>query len=154
MNPTALRCLFIALTTLLSQAAPAQPSTSSHLKNGERVYNEVCSVCHDTGVAHAPKFKDKETWAPLIAEGQHVLTGHAWIGVRAMPAKGGNPELTLVEFARAVAWMTNNAGSNWKEPDAKMMRMIAREAEKQLDKSIQEAQIMKKELHRLTQTAR
>ncbi len=113
------------------------------------MFTEVCSACHSTGVAHAPKFKDKETWAPLIAEGQAVLTAHAWVGVRAMPAKGGNPELTLVEFARGVAWMTRNAGSDWKDPDARMMRAISGEAEKRLDHAIREAHAMKKELRRL-----
>ncbi|WP_300078271.1 c-type cytochrome [Giesbergeria sp.] len=53
---------------------------------GQQVYQSVCIACHDTGVAHAPKFGDRSAWEPLVAEGQSVLTGHAWVGVRAMPA--------------------------------------------------------------------
>lgn len=133
----------------VSSLANAELFIDKNLKSGEQVYNQVCFSCHDTGVADAPKLKDKEAWARLIAEGQPVLTGHGWVGVRGMPAKGGSPDLTLVEFSRAVAYMTNHAGSNWKDPDASMMREIMKEAEMQLDKSIHEARSMKKELQDL-----
>jgi cytochrome c5 len=139
---------------LLALPAQAQLTISSDLKSGEQVYKEICSACHETGVAHAPKFQDKEAWAPLIAEGQHVLTGHAWVCVRAMPARGGNPELKLVEFARGVAWMANHSGADWKDPDVAMMRKILKEAEGRLDVAIRDAQAMKKELHRLRATTR
>jgi cytochrome c5 len=154
MNSFFLPSLFLAIITALHQATYAAPAAPGPLKSGEQVYTEVCSACHSTGVAHAPKFKDKEAWAPLITEGQAVLTSHAWVGVRAMPAKGGNPELKLEEFARGVAWMTRNAGSNWKDPDTKMMQSITKEAEKRLDHAIREAQAMKKELHRISLTYR
>jgi len=140
--------LLLAFITVLPQATLAATPAPETLKSGNQVYTEVCSACHDTGVASAPKFGDKEAWAPLISEGQAVLTSHAWVGVRAMPAKGGNPELKLLEFARGVAWMTRAAGSDWKDPDAKTMRAITKEAEKRLDFSIREAQAMKKELQR------
>src|SRR5688572_6927898 len=70
-------------------------------KSGDEVYREVCAVCHATGVANAPKFADRKFWAPLIEEGQAVLTAHAWVGVRAMPPKGGRGDLSLEEFSRA-----------------------------------------------------
>jgi cytochrome c5 len=46
-----------------------------------------------TGVNKAPKFGERSTWAPLIKEGQHVLTAHAWVGVRGMPPNSGRPDL-------------------------------------------------------------
>jgi cytochrome c5 len=144
----------VFIAALFAQTVQAEPTVSGNLKSGEQVYDEVCSACHSTGVAHAPKFKDKADWAPLIAEGQDILTSHAWVGVRAMPARGGNPELKFVEFARATAYMASNSGGDWKDPDATMMRKIMREAEKRLDKSINEAKAMKKELHRLIQSTR
>jgi hypothetical protein len=36
-----------------------------------------------------------------------------------MPPRGGSAELTDVEFARAVAYLANQAGAGWKEPDQK-----------------------------------
>ena len=35
-----------------------------------------------------------------------------------MPAKGGNPDLEDVEVERAVVYMANKGGANWKEPPA------------------------------------
>jgi cytochrome c5 len=146
--------LAAAALALPPLSAQAQLTISPNLKGGEQVYKETCIACHETGVAHAPKFGDKEAWAPLIAEGQHVLTGHAWVGVRAMPARGGNPDLKLVEFARGVAFMARNGGADWQDPDVKLMRKILKEAEGRLDVAIRDAQDMKKELHRLRATAR
>ena len=100
------------------------------MKSGEQVYKETCSACHGAGVAGAPKFGDKAVWKPLIAEGQAVLTAHAWVGVRAMPAKGGRDDLKREEFARAAAFMARAAGGTWKDPDAKVLAAISAEEKK------------------------
>ncbi len=99
-------------------------------KSGEQVYRQVCMACHAAKVDRAPQFGDKSAWAPLIAEGQDVLTAHAWVGVRGMPAKGGQADLSLPEFARAVAYMARAAGGNWQDPDAAMLARIKREEDK------------------------
>jgi cytochrome c5 len=150
MCKTRLNALAIVAVLGLCPPALAQTDGKGTLKSGERVYTEACSACHATGVANAPKFRDRQAWAQLIAEGQHILTGHAWVGVRAMPAKGGNPDLKLVEFARAVAYMASNAGGNWPDPDAAMLRKIAKEAEGRLEQQIRDAQKMKKELQQMS----
>lgn len=89
------------------------------LMTGEEVYKAVCSACHATGAAGAPKVGDNGAWAPRIAEGYDTLVSHAIHGIRAMPAKGGNPELDDVEVARAVVFMANQAGAKFKEPAVK-----------------------------------
>ena len=103
------------------------------LKNGEQVYHEVCAACHAAGVANAPKAGDTESWAKLIEEGQPVVTAHGWVGVRAMPAKGGRADLSLEEFARAVAWMGRSAGADWQDPDAAMLAEIREEEAKRIE---------------------
>ncbi|MGB7480810.1 MAG: c-type cytochrome [Burkholderiaceae bacterium] len=108
------------------------PASAQTLKTGEQVYQETCLACHASGAAGAPRFGDRLTWAPLIAEGQHVLTAHAWVGVRGMPPKGGNPTLSLEEFARATAYMAAAAGGSWRDPDSAMLKRIRREETKRL----------------------
>ncbi len=117
-----------ALLAVLSLGAGLSAGVSAQeLKTGEQVYKETCFACHATGAAGAPKFGDKKKWAPLIKEGQSVLTAHAWVGVRGMPAKGGKADLSLEEFARATAYMARAAGGTWKDPDAKALSRIREE---------------------------
>ncbi|MFM9887622.1 MAG: c-type cytochrome [Burkholderiales bacterium] len=87
-------------------------------QSGEAVYKTVCLACHAAGVANAPKLGDKAAWAPLIKEGFATILADAIKGVRAMPARGGNPDLSDLEMARAVVFMANQAGAGWKEPAA------------------------------------
>jgi len=87
-------------------------------KSGEDVYKQVCGACHATGAAGAPKFGDKAAWAPHIKEGLDAITKNAINGIRAMPARGGNPDFTDLEVTRAVVYMANAAGANFKEPTA------------------------------------
>jgi cytochrome c5 len=88
-------------------------------KTGQQVVETVCGACHTTGALNAPKIGDKEKWKALIAEGHDQLTQTAIKGIRAMPPRGGNPDLTDTEIARAVAYMANQAGASFKEPAAK-----------------------------------
>ncbi len=129
-------------------AAWCSASALAQLKSGEDVYKSTCVACHETGVAHAPKHADAEAWKPLIEEGQHILSAHAFVGVRAMPAQGGDSKLSLEEFSRAVAWMARSAGGNWQDPDAAMMHKIRIEAEKRLDADIRAKQDLKAALRR------
>lgn len=152
--PFRTRLPLFAFALVLGHAAQAQPSILRGDKSGEQVYQSVCTACHETGVAHAPKIGDRAAWAPLIAEGQHVLTAHAWVGVRAMPARGGSADITLNEFARAVAYMARSSGGNWEDPDARLLLRIVKEADKRLVKVIKEQQAMQRELHNLARTAR
>jgi cytochrome c5 len=101
----------------------------ANAQSGENTYKQVCANCHGTGVLNATKFGDKAKWAPLIAEGQVTLTAHAYFGVRGMPPKGGNPNLSIEGFSDALVYMVNNSGGNWKSPDAKTIAAINKEIE-------------------------
>ncbi|MBI2959320.1 MAG: cytochrome c5 family protein [Betaproteobacteria bacterium] len=86
------------------------------MRGGEEVYKSVCSGCHATGAAGAPKFGDKAAWGKLIAKGQQKLVADAIKGVRAMPPRGGGADLSDAEFEAAVVHMGNAAGASFKEP--------------------------------------
>jgi cytochrome c5 len=88
------------------------------LQSAESVFTAICAACHTSGAAGAPKLGDAGAWAPRIAQGYDTLLKHAIEGIRAMPAKGGNPDLDDVEVARAVVYMANRGGANFKEPAA------------------------------------
>ena len=86
------------------------------LQGAEAVYTAVCAACHASGLAGAPKIADAAAWGPRIKQGYDTLLKHAIEGIRAMPPKGGNPDLDDVEVARAVVYMTNQSGATFKEP--------------------------------------
>ena len=92
-------------------------NTPKVLKTGGQVYAVVCSVCHAAGVLNAPKFGDKAAWAPHVAGGYGHLVENAIKGIRGMPARGGDPDLSDLEVARAVAHMANAAGADFKPPE-------------------------------------
>ncbi|HEY5799179.1 MAG TPA: c-type cytochrome [Burkholderiaceae bacterium] len=90
------------------------------LQTAEAVYNSTCAACHASGAAGAPKVGDNGAWTARLAQGYDTVVKHAIEGIRAMPAKGGNPDLDDVEVARAVVFMTNKSGGKFKEPEVKV----------------------------------
>lgn len=103
----------------------AGPAAMKQERTGEEVFNAVCSVCHATGALDAPKIGDKKAWAEHIKEGLDHLVETAIKGINKMPPKGGNPELTDAEVARAVVYMTNRSGANFEEPVAPAAKEVA-----------------------------
>ncbi|NTV95570.1 MAG: cytochrome c5 family protein [Thiobacillus sp.] len=84
---------------------------------GEQVYTDICSACHGSGALGSPKFKDTAAWGPRIAQGYDTLLLHALKGFAGqkgkMPARGGEPDLTDLEVARAMVYMTNAGGAKF-----------------------------------------
>jgi cytochrome c5 len=89
-------------------------------KTGEEVYKAVCSACHASGAAGAPKFTNTADWAPRIAQGFDTLWHTALSGKGAMPPRGGTSpdDYSDYEIARAVVYMANNSGGSFPEPAA------------------------------------
>jgi cytochrome c5 len=85
------------------------------LKSGEEVFKAVCSGCHMTGAAGAPKFGDAAAWAPRIKTGFDALWNSALKGKNAMPAQGGG-DVADLEIARGVVYMANAGGAKFDEP--------------------------------------
>jgi cytochrome c5 len=83
-------------------------------QSGDDVVKNICSACHAVGALGAPKLGDKAQWAPRIAQGYDTLVKNAINGIRSMPARGGNSDLTDEEVAAAVAVMANQSGASFK----------------------------------------
>lgn len=81
---------------------------------GEEVYRNRCSLCHAGGAGGAPKFTNREDWAPRAARGRLALYEVALHGKpnTAMMARGGFRDLSNDEVMAAVDYMVAQAGLN------------------------------------------
>jgi len=94
----------IVLGTSLTLSPPSMAA------DGKAVFKQVCAMCHQWGVAGAPRFGDKKAWAPRIAKGSETLYKHAihgFKGIGIMPAKGGRPGLSDEQVKAAVDYMVS-----------------------------------------------
>lgn len=107
-----------ARTAPLAQVEIRDANAPRVYKTGEEVYKAVCSACHASGAAGAPKFTNTADWAPRIAGGFDSLWHNALAGKGAMPARGGTSpdDYSDYEIGRAVAYMANNAGAKFDDP--------------------------------------
>jgi len=94
--------ILTALITL-SATATAEDATAA----GEKTYKAACFVCHDAGVANAPKLGDKAAWTPRIALGIEALYTTSLKGKGAMPPKGGRADLSDDEVKASVDYMVS-----------------------------------------------
>jgi c(7)-type cytochrome triheme protein len=92
---------FIAgILAAISVVAPAVADS------GKDVYNKVCTTCHATGLAGAPRLGNAGDWSPRIANGVGSLYQSALKGTpKGMPAKGGHMTLPDAEVKAAVDFM-------------------------------------------------
>jgi cytochrome c5 len=99
-------------------------------RTGEQIVQATCATCHQAGVANAPKLGDKAAWAEHIKHGLKDMVATAIKGKGAMPPKGGDASLTDEEITRAVVYMANQAGANFKQPAQKTQPVAAAAAGK------------------------
>jgi len=97
--------LNISLLTLALSAT----SGIAFANNGEALFNQNCSVCHDNGVAGAPIVGNKADWGPRVAKGKAALYNSALNGTGAMPARGGNASLNDDQIKAIVDFMVSKA---------------------------------------------
>ncbi len=74
-------------------------------KLGKEIYDKACTSCHNTGLAGAPKFGDKTSWADRIAKGEAMLINSAINGINIMPPRGGRNDLSDEEVKAAVQYL-------------------------------------------------
>jgi cytochrome c5 len=77
--------------------------------DGKAVYDKICTVCHASGVANAPKLGDKAAWAPRIATGKDALVASVIKGKGAMPPKAGAADLKDDDIKAAVDYLIGAA---------------------------------------------
>lgn len=76
----------------------------------EELYPKSCTMCHEQGVAGAPKTHDVAAWqARVDAKGIDGLVESAKHGLNAMPPKGMCNDCTDAEFKELIEWMSKPA---------------------------------------------
>ncbi|MDT8429858.1 MAG: c-type cytochrome [Pseudomonadales bacterium] len=75
-----------------SSGSPAAAAAGSAVAaagfNAEQTYQQSCAMCHNAGVAGAPKLGDAEWTRRLEAKGRDTIIQNAINGLNAMPARG------------------------------------------------------------------
>lgn len=95
-----------AAVAAAAEAAKGQVAYGGTLDGGE-IFGQLCTGCHTSGAGGAPKLLKAE-WGARLAQGNDLLHKHAIEGVRAMPARGGNPSLSDEQVIATVDWMIGN----------------------------------------------
>ena len=88
--------------------------THASADTGEQIYKNRCSLCHAGGAGGAPKFRNREDWAPRAARGRIALYEVALRGKpnTAMMPRGGFRDLSNDEVMAAADYMLAQAGLN------------------------------------------
>jgi len=72
---------------------------------GEDRYKSTCSVCHETGVGGAPKFRNEADWKPRMEAGLDGMLKIAIQGKGAMPPKGTCMQCSDEELRMTIQYM-------------------------------------------------
>ena len=82
-----------------------QIELTPELAKGKATWEASCKVCHEPGLAHAPRIGDSKQWTKRLTKGIDQVIKNAIEGYNEMPAKGANPELSDLEVELAVRYM-------------------------------------------------
>ncbi len=73
--------------------------------DGQKIYDNVCTACHSSGAAGAPKL-EAAAWTDRMAGGIDALVTSAINGKGAMPPRGGRPDLSDEQMKAVIEFMT------------------------------------------------
>lgn len=108
-----LLCLLVMIAPACnerSERTSKAPSVQdSQMMRGQEIYLQKCATCHGSGSYGAPKFRDKEAWAPRITLGMDHLVQSAIQGKGNMPAQGGKTGLSDDKIRAAISYMIENS---------------------------------------------
>ncbi|NHL64932.1 cytochrome c5 family protein [Burkholderia ambifaria] len=96
----------IAAIPKAGEKPSAAPTSADAASAGKALYTQVCQACHAAGVLGAPKFGNKDDWAPRLKESMDTVYNYALHGKGAMPPKGGS-NASDADVKAAVDYMVN-----------------------------------------------
>ena len=87
------------------QVADAPAIAAAPNNATEQLYKQKCGLCHDAGLAGAPKLGSKTDWDPRMKKGMDGLLKSAINGLNAMPPKGTCVECTDEQLQATIKYM-------------------------------------------------
>ena len=99
--------IFVFLYTICSHATDVTAKSAViEVKIGQDIYEHACILCHQDGVAGAPRFNNVDDWSiRLQKQDLEKLTLSAIKGLNAMPAKGSCSECSDEDIRAAIKYM-------------------------------------------------
>lgn len=98
--------LLFSSTILLAMEAELPQEASNNKKVGQEIYEQHCSVCHQDGIAGAPKFRNSKDWTARLKNQSDVeLITKVMKGFNAMPAKGTCQDCSETQLKAAIDYM-------------------------------------------------
>jgi cytochrome c5 len=86
-------------------AAEATPRVSKTQK-GQEIYEHTCVVCHQNGLAGAPRFRNEKDWKPRLKDRTlNDLVASSIKGLNAMPEKGTCIKCSDEDLKAALSYM-------------------------------------------------
>jgi cytochrome c5 len=80
-------------------------SAQAEMRSGEQLYEAACKICHQAGVAGAPKKGDEEWVLRVTNKGMDTLVNSVENGLNSMPAGGGCNDCAREEIINAIQYM-------------------------------------------------
>ena len=99
-----LALLLLVSAAPVAAAAEAAESAQAAAELTAR-YRRSCAVCHDQGIAGAPKTGSKEAWAPKLVKGMDALVQSIENGLNAMPPKGMCFDCSAEDYKALIEYM-------------------------------------------------
>lgn len=92
------KIILVAAVAAFAMTAQAEPNMQK--------YNKSCVVCHDQGVAGAPKIGDAAAWESRLTKGMDVLMASVKNGLNAMPPMGMCFDCSDDEYMELITYMS------------------------------------------------
>lgn len=90
-----------------SSAAPAVAQAATAAFSAQGTYEQYCAMCHNTGMANAPRRDDAAHWTARVAEaGLATIINNAISGVNAMPPRGMCATCTDEQIGEIVQYLS------------------------------------------------
>lgn len=99
-------------TSNVTQSSLKDTNKITHAQLGKTIFNNKCILCHNNGIAGAPRLGNMPDWAPRIKKKFSLLLKHATMGFQAMPPKGACLECSISDLEAAIHYMLDQLPSN------------------------------------------